>query len=334
MGKCGNIKNRIELRRRGFSLEEKRKISTDEYYKYNEVIEEYCSQIDRVRKMLWIKVVLLIMLIIVIVFILSVTPLGFYIRKCAEWLIIIPMFFIGKNLGQNKPIIDVARLARKEMQNMMIVQDVVNIESCFVDKKFKHNYKSFLLRMSKRYVLVSNKDEVYYIKKKPEQQFYLGDPVLVKLIYTMKSRIVVDYTILKEEKYNQGADNELDINEKIERIERFTKSEWSYKDVKLPYIKFTYNSEFDIYFMVDVFFNGIADINNDRKINLACRQIGKKIKLYLEKYDTLQIENHKEQIGKIIVNVLGNEIEQLDVKSVEYDYVIRKAEDSRKFIEL
>lgn len=113
--------------------------------------------------MVWIKVVLLIMLIIVIVFILRVAPLGFYITKCAEWLIIIPMFFIGKNLGQNKPIIDVARLARKEMQNMMIVQDVVNIESCFVDKKFKHNYKSFLLRMSKRYVLVSNKDEIYYI---------------------------------------------------------------------------------------------------------------------------------------------------------------------------
>lgn len=131
--------------------------------------------------------------------------------------------FIGKNLGQNKPIIDVARLARKEMQNMMIVQDVVNIESCFVDKKFKHNYKSFLLRMSKRYVLISNKDEIYYILKKPEQQFYLGDPVLVKLIYTKKSRIVVDYIILKEEKYNQGSDNELDINEKLRELKGLQK---------------------------------------------------------------------------------------------------------------
>lgn len=77
-------------------MEEKRKISTDEYYKYNEVIEEYCSQIDRVRKMVWIKVVLLSMLIIVIVFILRVVPLGFYIAKCAEWLIIIPMFLLVK----------------------------------------------------------------------------------------------------------------------------------------------------------------------------------------------------------------------------------------------
>lgn len=124
------------------------------------------------------------------------------------------------------------------------------------------------------------------------------------------------------------------LTKKIARIERFTKSEWSYKDVKLPYIKFTYNSEFDIYFMVDVFFNGIADINNDRRINLACRQIGKEIKLYLEKFDSLQIENHKEQIGKIIINVLVNEMIQFDVKSIEYDYVIRKTKDSREFIEL
>lgn len=319
-------------------MEKKRKVSTDEYYKYNDVIEEYCSQIDRVRKAVWIKVAIFIILIIGIIFVARVMPLGYsigyYTKKYGEWLIIVPMFFIGKNLGQNKPIIDIAKLARKEMQNMMIAQDVVNIESCFVDKKFKHNYKSLLLRMSKRYVLVSSKDEVYYILKKPEQQFYLGDPALVKLIYTMKSRIVVDYTILKEEKYNQGVDSELDINEKIERIERFTKSEWSYKDVKLPYIKFTYKGEFDIYFMVDVFFNGIADINNDRRINLACRQIGKEIKLYLEKFDSLQIENHKEQIGKIIINVLVNEMVQFDVKSVEYDYVIRKTKDSREFIEL
>lgn len=86
--------------------------------------------------------------------------------------------------------------------------------------------------------------------------------------------------------------------------------------------------------MVDVFFNGIADINNDRRINLACRQIGKEIKLYLEKFDSLQIENHKEQIGKIIINVLVNEMIQFDVKSIEYDYVIRKTKDSREFIEL
>lgn len=320
-------------------MEKRRIVNTDDYYKYNNAIEEYCAEIERVRKIVWIKVAVLAVLCLIIVFGFRNLPSvrnwsEFAAKNFGQWIVMIPMFLIGKNLGQNKKIIDIAKTAKKEMKNMMIAEDVVSIESCFVDKTFAHNYRCLFLRVSTRYVLVSDKDEHYYILKKPEQQFYIGDPSLVKIIYTVKSRIVVDYNIIKGEKYNQGVDTELDINEKIKRIERCTESVWTYKDVKLPYIKFTYNGEADVYFMADVFFDGTVDKKLDIEINITCRKIGNEIKKYLEDNDSVEIENHKEQIGKIITNVINNEMPILKIKSVEYDYVIRKREDGRKFIEL
>lgn len=312
-------------------MEKKRQLSTEEYNKYSKAVDEYCLEIDKLKKKLIIKIVFLSMIILGIVICFYEKQTGMYGKTGLIW---IPMFFIGKNIGQNKKVLDIAGLARKEIRQMIIVEDVVNIESCFVDKTFNHNYRSLFLRIPKRYILVSNKGERYLILNKPKQEFYMRDPILTKIIYTRESRVVVDMQIIKEEKYHQGADMELGIDEKIARIERITDTVWTYKDIKLPYIKLRYREEYEVYFVIDVFYSGIVEIRNQRNMNIICRKISGKLKEYLYSCYSFEIENNKKEIGNIIIDILQSEIEELNVTNIKYDYVARKLEDNREYIEL
>lgn len=316
-------------------MEKNRTLTTNEFYLYKKEIDNYCKEIERVRKIVWIKVSIYALIAVLILLIIQLLPSSFvYIKNYGKWIIIIPTFLAGKNLGQNKEIIDVSKLARKEIQNMLIAEDVVRIESCLLDKRFYKNYKWLFLSVSKRFVLVSDKEVEYYILNYPEFEIHQANPALLKIEYMPKSRVVVGYKLLKEEKYVQGADNDLDIDEKIKRIERNTEIVWSYKDLKLPYIYFTYKYKIDVYLVVDVFFSGIPDIVSNIKINITCRKIRDNVQKYLEEFNDFEIDSHYEYIKKIITNTINEEIEDLNILDIEYDIVHKIRDDDRKYINL
>lgn len=338
--------------REDFQYTEKDKIKI---YKQN--LEQYCVGIDNFKRKLKIKIIILVAVTIYIALVSFVmkfhvstlmetnvtsiydgyievvekTPsaiinFAVIIRDYGTWFILFPMFFIGKNLGQNKYVIDIAKEARRDFQKGFLEEEIVYIESCLLDSDYKKQFKNRFLRLSKRYMLISTMEERYKILNEPDIKIYQADPIKAKIVCTLNTRIVLELKILEREEYDVN-DKALDLDEE-EKLNRFIRRKnviWSARCIKLPCIAIKHKEKEFCYISADVFYNGIAIYKNEREMNIICRRVMLEVKKYIDNYDTIEKSTIEEAID-IVKNVIKRNIRDLDITKIDYDYIIKKNE--------
>lgn len=335
----------------------------DKFKIYKQNLEQYCVGIDNFKRKLKIKIIILIAITIYIALVsfvmkfhintlletsetsdvtinsvyedyfsveektnTAIVNFAALIRDYGTWLIIIPMFFIGKNLGQNKYVIDIAKEARRDLNKRFFEEKIVYIESCLLDEDYKKQFKNRFLKLSKRYMLVSTMEDRYKILNEPDIKIYQGDPIKMKIVSTLNTGIVLELKILEREEYDVS-DKALDWDEE-EKLNRFIRRKsviWSARCIKLPCIAIKHKEKEFCYIAADVFYNGIALYKNEREMNIICRRVMLEVKKYIDNYDTIEKSTIEEAID-IVKNVIKRNIRDLDITKIDYDYIIKKNE--------
>ena len=329
----------------------------DKFKIYKQNLEQYCVGIDNFKRKLKIKIIILVAVTIYIALVsfvmkfhistlMETTVTSIYggyievveetptaiinfavlIRDYGTWFILIPMFFIGKNLGQNKYVIDIAKEARRDLNKRFFEEKIVYIESCILDEDYKKQFKNRFLKLSKRYMLVSTMEDRYKILNEPDIKIYQGDPIKMKIVSTLNTGIVLELKILEREEYDVS-DKALDLDEE-EKLNRFIRRKnviWSARCIKLPCIAIKHKEKEFCYIAADVFYNGIALYKNEREMNIICRRIMLEVKKYIDNYDIIEKSIIEEAID-IVKNVIKRNIKDLDITKIDYDYIIKKNE--------
>lgn len=324
---------------------------------YKQNLDEYCVGIDNFKRKLKIKIIILIAITIYIALVsfamkfqvstlTEVTVTSIYdgyidvveknpdaiinfailIKDYGIWLILIPMFLIGKNLGQNKYVIDIAKEAERDINKGFFEEKIVYIESCILDEDYKRQFKNRFLKLSKRYMLISTMEERYKILDEPDIKIYQGDPVKMKIVSTLNTGIVLEFKILEREEYDVS-DKVLDLDEE-EKLNRFVRRKnaiWSSRCIKLPCIAVKHKENESFYIAADIFYNGLAVYKNERDMNIICRRVMLEIKKYIDNYDIIE-QSTIDEIIDIIKNVIKRNIKGLDITKIDYDYIIKKNE--------
>lgn len=320
-------------------LVERVKIDNNTADEYKKVVKSYCDNLLKLKKGLAIKILCLISVIFYLIVLHATLPsffdsakemVGFamFVHKYSIWLILVPMFIIGKSLGQNLPAIGFAKEAVKEIDERIVGEFIDYIEGCYVDEEYKKLApgERILLKIGKRYSLVSRDGYKYRISEPPDIKFYINKPVKVKITLALESNIVLKITEIKTKKYDLSDSQGQDMGSKLEMMEERNILEISTRKIELPTLVVKQRQENFVYMVIDIYYDQCLQVRGQREMNEIINELKKDIKTLLDETDE-KVENIKKELDKIVINVFSKNLREIVIKKIESEYVVIKCEE-------
>lgn len=311
-------------------------ITEEEKQKYTNVVEKFCKSVDNLKKKLTIKIFILVFITLFIILISKVLP-------NIIWMIIIPMFFIGKNIGQNSFIFGYAGELRREVRRGYICQVITFVEGCYLDDEYGKAIRGFRiwLKAKPRYYYLTRLGYKYYTHEKTELEMYARKPKKVKIVFTKNTRLILDIVPLdlttQEIKDNKGIfvnrveRNSDEENEKLEAMLNRQNYEITSRCIKFPINLVKHKSENYFYYCIDAYYKEILHKRSDREINIIANKIKDSTKVLIDEMEKIS-ENSDIQLENQIKEVMNELIDEVIITKIHIDYVVSQTNDLRKFI--
>lgn len=312
-------------------------ISSEEKQKYLKVVEDYCKDIEKVKKRLIIKIIILSILVLTIALLHKYFPYIIYV-------IVIPTFIIGKNLGQNTFLFGYEEGVKRDVKHANISEVVTFVEGCYPDEGFAKSvpgHRKFL-KINPRYYYLSRFGYRYHTHKKVDFEMYSGHALKVKIVFTTNTRLVLEITPVQLDKYDIRQNMPINVNgiipvgETQDELKLNAVLNRQHYDVTSRYIKFPVNivkhkSENYIYYVVDAYYKNIIHKRSERELNIIANKIKECIKECADKYDEI-LENLDDLLNKQIKINLNELIDEVEIAKINTTTVISKTNDLRKYI--